>query len=132
MLTYDMAGITEPEEGVIEFEVLPEHLKLIRSYLIYWNPDSWGFPQVNQQRPYGNSTNVLADIRHILDNAQLSEDEARALHYGAGMALQILVKTGKFKATKYRASKYGQDWKEYNEKLRRKKASKSDPDEGEE
>ncbi len=125
MLTYEMAGITEPEEGIIEFEILPEHLKLVRSYIMRWNPDCYGSVEVNNQRPYGD-TNVLADIRHILDDAQLSEADAMTFHNGAGMAVQIILKTGKFKAAKYRASKYGQDWKEYNEKLRGKRAPKAD------
>lgn len=131
MLTYEMAGITEPEEGIIEFEILPEHLKLIRAYVMRWNPDNYGSVEVNNQRPYGD-TNVLANIRHILDDYDVEEADAWTLHNGAGMAFQIIAKTGKFKAAKYRASKYGQDWKEFNEKLRRKKTSKSDSDEGEE
>ena len=124
MLHYDTAGIIQPEEGIIEFEILPEHLKLLRAMQIEWPEDYWGAPRVNVQRPYG-TRDVHADICHILEQ-EMTDKEAEKLHCGAGMALQIILKTGKFKASKYRSSKFGQDWKEYNVKLRGKRKSTSD------
>lgn len=120
-LTYEQVGITEPEEGVIQFEILPEHLKLLRGMQIEWNDIiSWGSAQTNPERPYG-SRDLVADVRRLLNNDSLTEAEIKKLHQGAAMALQISLKTGKYKAASFRASKYGQDWREFNPKLKRKK-----------
>lgn len=122
-LSYVELGITEPEEGVIEFEVLPEHLKLLRSAYAAWQetPNGWGTFQVNQDNPYGTKY-IERDMLGILGDSP--EERApyedikllQSLHKGAAMALQIFLKTGKFKAAKYRANKYSQDWKEYKPK----------------
>jgi hypothetical protein len=121
-LTYRELNITEPEEGIIEFEVLPEHLKLLRGAFVAWEDtqNGWGTFQVNPETPYG-SKYICRDISVLLDEGASAdpfgdEERYRALHKGAAMALQIFLKTGKFKAARYRANKYSQDWKEYKPK----------------
>lgn len=127
-LTYEELNITEPEEGVIEFEVLPEHLKLLRSaYVAYQETENgWGTFQVNEKTPYG-SKHILRDVTAILGPYEETPPNAveyfKALHKGAAMALQIFLKTGKFKAAKYRTNKYSQDWKEYRPKVVKEKKS---------
>lgn len=122
-LTYDELGITEPEEGIIEFEVLPEHLKLLRGAFVAWQetPNGWGTFQVNEKTPYGSKfierdIEVLLEVPPSHDDPLGRTDRYKELHKGSAMALQIFLKTGKFKAAKYRASKYSQDWKEYKPK----------------
>ncbi len=115
-LSYEQVGMTEPEEGIIQFEILPEHLKLLRGMQIEWNDIiGWGSAQSNPSRPYG-SVDVMADVCRILNNDSLTEADVTKLHQGAAMALQISLKTGKYKAATFRAQKYGQDWHEYRPK----------------
>lgn len=122
-LKYSDIGMTEPEEGIIEFEVKKEHLKLLRNAYVSWCSDEFGAPEINPKRPYGNG-DVYSDMREILGELgelQYSEDALDLLHKQTAIALQIVLKTGKYKATKYRAPKYTQDWKEYNPKAKKVK-----------
>jgi hypothetical protein len=115
-LKYSDVGIVEAEEGVIEFEVTKEHLKLLRGMYITWNEDEFGAPSVDPKRPYGNSQ-VYDDMRAILGELgelYYPEEELDLLHKQTAIALQIVLKTGKYKAAKYRADRYTQGWKEYN------------------
>lgn len=122
-LSYAEVGITEPEEGVIEFEVLPEHLKLLRGAFAAWQetPNGWGTFQVNQDAPYGTK-HIERDMTGLLGDSPESRapyentEVLKSLHKGSAMALQIFLKTGKFKAAKYRANKYSQNWKEFKPK----------------
>lgn len=126
-LTYDQVGITEPEEGIIQFEILPEHLKLLRGMQIEWNDlAGWGSAQTNPERPYG-SRDMRGDVMRLLNNDSLTDQEIKHLHQGAAMALQIVLKTGKTKAAKFRAAKYGQDWHEYTEKKKKGPKDEQEP-----
>jgi len=118
-LTYKELNITEPEEGTIEFEVLPEHLKLLRGAFVAWEetPNGWGTFQVNAETPYGSKF-IERDMAFLTGIPYLGDTNTyKELHKGAAMALQIFLKTGKFKAAKYRATKYGQNWTEYKPKV---------------
>jgi hypothetical protein len=131
-LTYDAVGMIEPEEGIIQFEILPEHLKLLRSLQLEWQGVmAWGSLQTNAKRPYG-TPDFLMDVRKILsegvlgdDVDSLTEQDILKLHRGAAMALQIALKTGKFKAGTFRSPKFGQDWHQYTPKKVKKNASES-------
>lgn len=122
-LSYEDVGITSPEEGIIEFEVTKEHLKLLRNMYVSWCDDEFGAPEINPKRPYGNSQ-VYDDMRDILGELgelYYSEEALNLLHKQTAIALQIVLKTGKYKAAKYRADKYTQGWKEYNPKVKKAK-----------
>src|SRR5688500_1942485 len=107
-LSYDEVGITEPEEGIIEFTILPEHLKLLRATQLCWSDkDGLGAWAVNGQRPYG-ATDIVPNIRRILEDESLTPEQALRLHKGAAQALQIALKTGKFRPKTFRAQKYSQ------------------------
>ncbi len=126
-LKYSDVGIVEAEEGVIEFEVTKEHLKLLRHMYITWDESEFGAPAVDPKRPYGNSQ-VYDDMRAILGELgelYYPEEVLDLLHKQTAIALQIVLKTGKYKATKYRAPKYTQDWKEYNPKVKKVKEDDS-------
>ncbi len=115
-LSYEDVGITEPEEGTIEFEITKEHLKLLRQAQLEWVPSAWGGWQQNMRRPYG-SEEFRTDVSGVYDTELLlSEEECLKLHRGAAMALQIALKTGKFKAGTFRAPKYSQLWHEHKPK----------------
>lgn len=127
-LKYADIGMTFPEEGIMEFEVSKEHLKLLRNMHVSWSEDEFGAPEINPKRPYGNSQ-VYDDMREILAELggnSLSEDELSLLHKQTAVVLQIVLKTGKYKAATYRADKYTQNWKEYNPNGRKAKANPSE------
>src|ERR1043166_9600468 len=48
-----------------QFEVKPEHIKLIRRMNVGWNDREYGAPEIDPKRPYGNS-DVENDILEIL------------------------------------------------------------------
>lgn len=119
-LSYEDVGMAEPEEGIIQFEILPEHLKLLRGLQLCWTED-WGVLgglQTNPGRPYGTH-DYEGDMKKLTE-LELDETTARKLHRGAAMALQIALKTGKFKAGIFRAPKYSQDWHEWKPKKGKK------------
>jgi hypothetical protein len=127
-LSYEEVGITEPEEGIIEFTIKPEHLKLLRALQLQWIEGTWGGLQTNLERPYG-STDVRDDIQNQIDiEILLSDEGAKKLHKEAAMALQIALKTGKFRPKTFRAPKYSQLWHEHTPK--KEKKAKDEEDEG--
>ena len=88
MIDYKEAGVTEPEPGIIEFEVTPEHIEELRGSHIRYNGDTTG---------EGEAIITCSE--------------------SAAVALQIALMTGKFrKASKFRSPKFQQDWKEYKPK----------------
>ncbi len=94
---------------------------------ITWDESEFGAPAVDPKRPYGNSQ-VYDDMRAILGELgelYYPEEVLDLLHKQTAIALQIVLKTGKYKATKYRAPKYTQDWKEYNPKVKKVKEDDS-------
>ena len=121
-LTYADVGITEPENGIIEFELTKDHLKLLRGAYVIWDNTEHGAPAINPSRPYG-TVDIIGDMERVLELEPLTyhPDALALLHRQTAVALQIVLKTGKYKAAKYRADKYTQNWKEYNPKLRKVK-----------
>jgi len=93
------------------FILTEEHIKLVKKFCIDWNDwEDFGAPMVNPKRPYGNSS-VLEDIHIILTGENLYNDEKELtdeqcekyekLHKETKTALQIILKTGKFKTGTY-------------------------------
>lgn len=110
-MNYREAGIRDIEDGKIEFEVLPEHVKLLRNARVVWNDEGVGAPMIDVRRPYG-TTAAMGDARDILD---YHEDPVQLLqwHRGTAVALAIAIKTGKWKPGIYRCDKYDYNWTEY-------------------
>jgi hypothetical protein len=59
-----------------EFEILPEHLKLVQRFFVQWQDDEFGAPEIDPKRPYGNS-DVYQDMVSILGFKQHKDDEER-------------------------------------------------------
>lgn len=117
-LTYAELDVTEPEDGIIQFEMKAEHIKLLRNSLVAWScfqAPEMGRPEINSVRPYGTN-NVIGDMQHILEGEVVSRDALERLHKQTALALQIILKTGKMRPGIFRAPKYSQDWKEYKPK----------------
>ena len=121
-LNYREIGVREVEDGKIEFEVLPEHVKLLRSAKVKWN----GAPAIDPAQPYGLA-DLFESMRYILeedeDGPSYESSELNRFHQGTAVALQIAIVTGKFKAGVFRAPKYTQDWKEYRPKKEKTNAN---------
>lgn len=103
-LTYAEVGITEPEEGIIEFLLTPDIVKVVRKLRVLYI----------HQDPFFRETDAET-LESILER-DISDAEAALLHKQAIVALQIILVTGKFKAGSFRAKKYSQDWHEYKPK----------------
>lgn len=116
--------VTEPEPGIIEFILKPEHVKLLRHAKIEWNDTDYGGAAFNAARPYG-SQQLFASMATVLEipyeRTQVFYDNLTQLHQETAVALQVILKTGKFKATTYRCDKFTQDWREYNPTARKPK-----------
>lgn len=126
------------------FEVLPEHLILLRNMYVGWNDCEYGAPEIDPKRPYGNSS-VKMDLiellgvkaltskvfelnlfgksylltgedKHNLDLEGAEDLEAvlNTLHKETKTALQIALATGKFEVGVYECGEYSQDWKKVN------------------
>lgn len=105
-----------------KFTLTDEHLTLLRNAYVGWDEGEFGAPAINCKRPYGNS-DVVRDIIELLGETgkacphcheALDEvDEARyeRLHKETKTALQIILKTGEFKAGVYVCGAYDTNWK---------------------
>jgi hypothetical protein len=108
----DTRGLFGVIYGVKEFTVTDEHLRLLRRAHVWWDEAEFGAPSINPKRPYGNS-NVYADIAEILGvpDSEWDDEELGALpdaawrftrlHVETGIALQIALDTGEFRAGGY-------------------------------
>lgn len=96
-----------------EFEITDVHLKLLANMRVDWNDMEFGAPSIDPKRPYGNS-DVPRDIAELIRpeirdwdedrrDAYLenSYDELTALHVETGVALEICLRRGEFKAGRY-------------------------------
>jgi hypothetical protein len=92
-LNYRELGIRDIGDGIIEFEVLPEHVEQLRGAYIHYT----------DKAPAGDAALIYCDK-------------------SAMIALQVFMKTGKFKAGTFRAEKYSQNWKEYRPKKQKEGA----------
>ncbi len=92
------------------FTVTGEHLKLLRNAHLVWRGEGAGAPAVNANRPYG-STSIEADIAEILGKYAGNSGVLRAIHQQTGIALQIVLCTGKFETGTYeRCDEDGHVW----------------------
>lgn len=110
-----------------QFEVLEDHLKLLRRAYVSWNDCEFGAPSIDCKRPYGNSS-VHQDIAEILDitpatvdgdYGEFSEgqyDQMEKLHKETETVLQIILATGRMKPGVYvKNDNYGNEWREAND-----------------
>lgn len=105
-----------------EFEVLPEHIKLLKRAHIHWENCEFGAPAIDCKRPYGNSS-VIQDIAEILEwplfkdhegdehLTPIQHENAYDLHKGTFEALQIFLCTGRMKPGVYVADDYENNWR---------------------
>ena len=102
------------------FEVLEDHLKLLRRAVVSWDDCEFGAPAIDCKRPYGNSS-VYKDIGEILSIKPELEDERfsasqqarmNQLHRETKTVLQIILASGLFCAgTFVTSSDYSTDWR---------------------
>jgi hypothetical protein len=103
------------------FELKEEHLKLLRNMIVSWDDCEFGAPTVNCKKPYGNS-HVYGDMSKILDIEGV-EDSKKKIHFSkeqvdlmdklhkeTKVALQIVLKTGKFEPGIYVTDEYRDNW----------------------
>jgi hypothetical protein len=95
-----------------EFEVTPEHIKLLKNASVRWEDCEFGAPAIDCKRPYGNSS-VYEDMVEILeyDMGSYVKEYLDKVHFQTLTALQIFLETGEMKTGKYIASGYGKGWK---------------------
>lgn len=91
----------------LSFELKEEHLKLLRNMCVRWDDCEFGAPAIDCKRPYGNS-GVYKDMAKILGIKGIEDDEGdivftrdqiefmNMLHKETEIALQIVLKTGRF------------------------------------
>lgn len=102
-----------------QFEVTERHLRLLRNTYVRWDYVEFGAPAIDSKRPYGNS-DVYGDMVELvfaeearaahphLDEQEAYQEYANArrpeldrLHAESGLALQIALTTGEFRAGHY-------------------------------
>lgn len=122
--SYQELGVRELDNGEIEFDVTDQHLKLLRHQVVCWLEDETSVG-IHPVRPYGTK-NISDDMYRILGDDAPSIDQFAILHKQTGLALQIVLKTGKMKAATFYAHKFQQDWKERSKNAKRRKAESPD------
>ena len=104
------------------FTIKEEHLKLLRSAVVSWDPCEFGAPAIDCKRPYGNSS-VYNDINRILglnfvpdeEYEEFTEEQINymnRIHKETQTALQVVLATSKFEVGKYVADDYCRNWRE--------------------
>src|SRR4030042_6587273 len=90
-----------------EFELRPEHIKLLSNSFVGWQSCETGAPAIDPKRPYGNS-DVPSDVAEILGAAgkkcphcgefleSAETDKLLKLHRETEIALQIVLCTQSF------------------------------------
>lgn len=122
-------AVDQMKEAVMNdtFTVTEQHLKLLQRLNLRWEDHYKGAPGADPQRPYGTKW-VLEDIAEILDPAgweaipdrdeaalgayeQAHEEEFLRIHKETFEAMDIVLRTGQFKAGTYRRSDpWAHDW----------------------
>ena len=110
--------MSEPKE----FELVEDHLKLLRCANVRWDGDENGAAAIDSKRPYGNSA-LLNDLARILEVEGFVDHEGdecysaeqvehmNQLHAETETALQIVLASGEFTPGTYRTSDaYSRDW----------------------
>lgn len=99
------------------FNLLPEHITLLRNSYTSWGDCEFGAAGIDPKRPYGNS-DVIVDMYELLYPEEKGSDGnydsdtiawLEQLHKETETALQIVLRTGKFKPGKYQA-RFFYDW----------------------
>lgn len=94
----------------IRFTVTDEHLDLLRNAHVVWRTEGAGAPAVDAVRPYGSAA-VEADVARIIGKYASNRGVLRAIHLQTGIALQIVLCTGRFEAGTYlRCDEEGRVW----------------------
>lgn len=107
------------------FYLSEDHLKLLQRARVGWNEAEFGAPEIDPERPYGNS-DVLDDVVEILCGENIAkqvrkESEwssdyhplhtlALAVHHETEIALQIVLSTRSFEPGWYATDDYGSTW----------------------
>jgi hypothetical protein len=104
-----------------KFVLKEEHLKLLRNMCVNWDNCEFGAPTIDCKKPYGNS-DVYEDMAKILGIGGFEDSEGEIsfskeqvdlmdiLHKESKVALQIVLKTGKFEPGIYVADEYSENW----------------------
>jgi hypothetical protein len=98
----------------VEFVLTEDHLKLIGRMYVGWSDVEYGAPEINPNRPYGNSmveydiAEILGwgipdeDSDHYTDEAlEALQDRAEKIHKETQTALQIILCTKSFEPGLY-------------------------------
>lgn len=116
-----MCDLNMTENMKKRFELKEEHLKLLRNMNVRWDECEFGAPAIDYKRPYGSS-NVYKDMAKILGIRGFEDSEEETsfsreqvilmenLHRENKVALQIVLKTGKFEPGIYVADEYSDNW----------------------
>lgn len=113
-----MTGRTELRE-LTHFELLPEHITLLRHAYVGWQDCETGAPEIDPKRPYGNSS-VPEDVAEILgwtwtgeEMPDVLRERAKALHESTDLALQVILTTGEFRPGIYKRddSAFDRSWR---------------------
>lgn len=108
------------------FEVTRDHIKLVKSILVYWNEDIERVV-IDSKRPYGDSDIPRSVAEAInLDFVETEGGELRLtsqqekycwkLHKDMATVLQIVLSTGQFKSGEYECNEYDYEWKKVKSK----------------
>jgi hypothetical protein len=122
----DTLELFESFREVKRFTVTENHLKLLRRAHVNWDyGESYGAPEIDCKRPYGNSY-IELDIAEILGapdgdwewegGERVLRPEARERymrrHVETAIALQIALATGEFRPGRYsRTEEWSIDWR---------------------
>lgn len=111
-----------------QFNLTEDHLKLLRRMVVGWQDCETGAPEIDPKRPYGNS-DVSLDVAETLGwpipNAERMpsreyerarealQDRAMRIHRETQTALDVVLRTGQFKAGLYRRVGW-REWQRMN------------------
>ncbi|MFI6290053.1 hypothetical protein ACIBEJ_00620 [Nonomuraea sp. NPDC050790] len=110
-------------ESVEEFDLLPEHVTLLRRAHFEWGGHRWvGGPALHSKRPFGNHgggepySDVNVDMAAILDgrtDGAYEEDREERYTQLLGelpLALEIVLQSGSFEPGRYLRPRGGDTW----------------------
>lgn len=103
------------------FELTRDHIKLVKSILVYWNEDIERVV-IDSKRPYGDSDIPRSVAEAIkLDFVEVQGGELKLtsqqekycwkLHKNMATVLQIVLSTGAFKTGDYECDEYETNWR---------------------
>ncbi len=134
MAAYGGSGLVSStiEHRNSQFEIKPNHLKLLRAAVVawssQWNGELFGAPTIDPRRPYGDA-DVYRSMVRILDwpmpwksgtkkwdieTDEIPDDQVNlleALHQETEIALRICLARGSFETGKFIWPEPGEPWK---------------------